>query len=332
MSLITRCPACETLFKVVPDQLRISEGWVRCGQCDEIFDASLHLLEAASEELGPASQPADGVAPCDAMIASDAMSQSVGIDLDSVGSGSPNDVPIERAQILPDATDEEVGPVSDGFSRADEVSAWPMAGLDAQAEGSQPASLTTVLPASISSNDEPVGLSDVSFLRDKKAGAFWRKPLMRATLVLLCLTLLLGLTGQIVVHERDRILALKPGLKPWLLAICGPLNCTVSPLKRIESIVIDSSSFAKTRGDIYRLNFTLKNTAATALAVPAIELTLTDSLDQPVVRRIFLAPELGAQSDTLAAGVEWPASLAVAVKAGGMADRIAGYRLLAFYP
>jgi predicted Zn finger-like uncharacterized protein len=33
MSLITRCPACGTMFKVVPDQLRISEGWVRCGQC-----------------------------------------------------------------------------------------------------------------------------------------------------------------------------------------------------------------------------------------------------------------------------------------------------------
>ena len=29
------------MFKVVPDQLRISEGWVRCGQCAEIFDAML---------------------------------------------------------------------------------------------------------------------------------------------------------------------------------------------------------------------------------------------------------------------------------------------------
>ena len=29
VSLVTRCPACATLFKVVPDQLRISEGWVR---------------------------------------------------------------------------------------------------------------------------------------------------------------------------------------------------------------------------------------------------------------------------------------------------------------
>ncbi len=43
MRLITRCPACGTLFKVVPDQLRISEGWVRCGHCAEVFDATTHF-------------------------------------------------------------------------------------------------------------------------------------------------------------------------------------------------------------------------------------------------------------------------------------------------
>jgi len=43
MSFITRCPACSTAFKVVPDQLKISDGWVRCGQCQHIFDATLDL-------------------------------------------------------------------------------------------------------------------------------------------------------------------------------------------------------------------------------------------------------------------------------------------------
>lgn len=46
MSLITRCPSCGTLFKVVPDQLRISDGWVRCGHCAEIFDAYAQMQEA----------------------------------------------------------------------------------------------------------------------------------------------------------------------------------------------------------------------------------------------------------------------------------------------
>jgi len=45
MSLITSCPACGTMFRVVPDQLKISEGWVRCGHCSEVFDASKHLSD-----------------------------------------------------------------------------------------------------------------------------------------------------------------------------------------------------------------------------------------------------------------------------------------------
>ena len=40
MSLVTSCPACGTMFRVVPDQLKISEGWVRCGHCAEVFDAT----------------------------------------------------------------------------------------------------------------------------------------------------------------------------------------------------------------------------------------------------------------------------------------------------
>ncbi|MEK9803730.1 MAG: zinc-ribbon domain-containing protein, partial [Curvibacter sp.] len=54
MSLITRCPACRTMFKVVPDQLKISEGWVRCGKCEEIFDARVSL----QEQVAPAEEPA----------------------------------------------------------------------------------------------------------------------------------------------------------------------------------------------------------------------------------------------------------------------------------
>lgn len=53
MSQITRCPSCATKFKVVADQLRISDGWVRCGQCKEVFDASAHLLPSESQALLP---------------------------------------------------------------------------------------------------------------------------------------------------------------------------------------------------------------------------------------------------------------------------------------
>lgn len=344
MSLITRCPACETLFKVVPDQLRISEGWVRCGQCDEIFDASLHLLQAPPAEEMPAAQYAGLAENFEATDSTDVTPQPVEIDLNAGRVDRPDALPVEPEQVLSDPADAETAralpeSIPDEFSPLDEVISLPMGLPDAQTEVFLSAPSEALLPDHVAQADldapeadRIAGLSEVSFLRAKRHGSFWHKPLMRATLVFLSLALLLGLSGQLVVHERDQIVAMEPGLKPWLLAMCGPLNCTLSPLRRIESIVIDSASFTKIRGDIYRLNFTVKNTAAIALAVPAIELTLTDSLDQPVVRRVFIPTELGGLSDTLAAGAEWPASLAMVVKAAGMADRVVGYRLLAFYP
>ena len=53
MNLATRCPACGTVFRVVRDQLKVSEGWVRCGRCSEVFNAGERLfeLEPALREL-----------------------------------------------------------------------------------------------------------------------------------------------------------------------------------------------------------------------------------------------------------------------------------------
>lgn len=49
MALVTRCPKCSTMFRVVPDQLRVSAGWVRCGHCQEVFDAAQRMLPRGSE-------------------------------------------------------------------------------------------------------------------------------------------------------------------------------------------------------------------------------------------------------------------------------------------
>lgn len=62
MSLATTCPNCSTCFRVVQDQLRVSEGWVRCGHCQQVFNAleSLFDLDAPQE---PMALPPDPSAP-----------------------------------------------------------------------------------------------------------------------------------------------------------------------------------------------------------------------------------------------------------------------------
>ncbi|WP_319242501.1 DUF3426 domain-containing protein [uncultured Propionivibrio sp.] len=41
----TRCPECQTTFRVTPDQLRARAGKVRCGQCQTVFNALDSLIE-----------------------------------------------------------------------------------------------------------------------------------------------------------------------------------------------------------------------------------------------------------------------------------------------
>lgn len=53
MAQATRCPHCQTAFKVVRDQLLLREGWVRCGHCSEPFNALDHLIDLNP----PAPQP-----------------------------------------------------------------------------------------------------------------------------------------------------------------------------------------------------------------------------------------------------------------------------------
>ncbi|WP_250532232.1 zinc-ribbon and DUF3426 domain-containing protein [Caballeronia sp. ATUFL_F1_KS39] len=66
MALATRCPHCETVFKLDPHLLAPHDGRVRCGHCQEVFDAAHHRFELPDE---PA---AAGVAQHAAIIDDDA--------------------------------------------------------------------------------------------------------------------------------------------------------------------------------------------------------------------------------------------------------------------
>ncbi|MFM0397106.1 zinc-ribbon and DUF3426 domain-containing protein [Paraburkholderia phytofirmans] len=45
MLLATRCPFCETVFRLQTEQLALRRGLVRCGHCHEVFDASSSLFD-----------------------------------------------------------------------------------------------------------------------------------------------------------------------------------------------------------------------------------------------------------------------------------------------
>ncbi len=292
MSLITRCPACGTMFKVVPDQLRISEGWVRCGQCAEVFDATANLQEPEfAEQPAPVASPPPPAPPPPPAIKPPAV--------------------IEPPAVAAEAPDSIAAPP---------LYPWfPSEVIDSQ------------LPHESRLEQEEPDLDSVSFVRHARRKAMWRRPLVRALLVLVMLLLAGLLALQYAVQERDQLAAARPALRPWLQALCAPLRCDVQPPRQIDAIVVDSSSFSRLRNDAFRLSFSLRNLAPIQVAMPSIELTLTDSQDQPVIRGVLAPDAIGAAAVLPAAG-ESTSSVTVSVAANGSTARVAGYRLLAFYP
>ena len=151
-------------------------------------------------------------------------------------------------------------------------------------------------------------------------------------MLLLALLLLLVLAAQWVYRERQSLSVLHPNWTPALQTFCEVLGCTLEPLQRIESVSIDAASFNKIDGTRYRLSFALKNSADVPLALPSIELTLTDLRERVVLRRVFSARELDNSVALLQPVSVWRVDASLGLDDEAAARRVVGYRVLAFYP
>ena len=80
------------------------------------------------------------------------------------------------------------------------------------------------------------------------------------------------------------------------------------------------------------LQATLRNRASYAQAYPAIELTLTDSADKPIVRRVFMADEYLAPAQLAEKSFAANADVEVRLWLDASEVKAAGYRLYVFYP
>lgn len=177
----------------------------------------------------------------------------------------------------------------------------------------------------LSEEDEPVD----------SAPGFWQRKSVRFVLGLLALLAVLLLVVQVIRHERDGIVARQPNLRPALATLCQYTGCELSALRQIGDIVIEGAAFAreKTGANDYRLSFTLRNGATVPLAMPAVELSLLDTQERAVVRRVLMPADFGAPA-VLAARADRAASLPLTLSASEAAalPPIAGYRVEAFYP
>jgi predicted Zn finger-like uncharacterized protein len=295
MSLKTRCPACDTVFKIVPDQLKVSSGWVRCGRCAEVFDAASHAVTSDAATVWPQVST----------LAASSVNQTTDAS-DSTLSFTPENIAIQAIN-TPDAS-----------------------------------IFSSNLTSNKSSNKQVVGEDEInlSFVRIAQSKAFWQRTSVVRSLRAACAGLIGLLFFQAVFSQRNHLAAFNPLFKTSLETLCQTLGCALEPFKNIDAFKIDSSSFQKSQqisadasqGENFALKLAIKNNTELAVAMPAVELTLTDTNDKPVLRRVLLAKNLGFNADTLAANSDWIGDLAVVVTPSSTKAAITGYRVLLFYP
>lgn len=319
MSLATRCPACQTVFRVVQDQLRVSEGWVRCGRCNEVFNAVEHMVDMARPAPMPEPE-ADTPAHAPEISAESWVRDDFA---PQVAAPMPEPEPVADASVH-DEPEPAPAPVD-----VDEAAPPPAVQDTPQPEpGIEPRWAVDAPAAADEAVTEPASTLP-TFVQAADRAARWQRSGVRRSLFAAAALALMVLSLQVAIEYRDLVAARWTATRPALEALCRWSGCRIEPPRWIDALAVDSSGLVRIEGtQTYRFSVTLHNRAAMALALPSIDLTLTDAQGRVIARRAFLAADLGSTASTVAAGAELPLQATLSI-----IDRpVAGYTIEIFYP
>lgn len=269
MTWIVRCPECGTIYKLVPDQLKIAKAWLRCGQCQHAFD-STGLVVAWPETALIDRETAAPVDKAERLVIDELLKQE-------------------------DKSETVVQTVT-------AVSAFEEAHATFKPQPLSPVPNEATTEASSEKDHDPSDAvqPEKSPRQTRGQHSLWTK--------LGVLVLLLALALQWLWIERRTLAAADPGVaKIWQL-ICRTWGCDVSSLQVRDGMVIENSSLTPREEGGFLLSWSWHNVTSKPLQTPALELTLLSAQDKALVRRVVPVAELGAPA-SLAPGQTWDGQL-----------------------
>lgn len=295
--MLTRCPACETTFRITPEQLKTRQGKVRCGECQHVFNA----LETLVEEAAVATVV---VLP------------------------TPPEADAEMEIAVPPAPTFEPEPEPDPEPTPDpEPEPEPAPAPEPEPEPEPP--VVPDIPAPVVPTPPPLEPLLHDALDPERPPRRWPW----ATGLGLAL---LALALQAVIHFRVELAVISPELRPALETLCGVAGCTVGLPSTVELMTIEASDLQpvpEQKGAL-TLTATLRNRAPFAQTYPHLELTLTDSHNVALSRRVLAAKDYlpaGTVRDNIARGLpSGELSIILNIDSGELGA--SGYRLYLFYP
>lgn len=338
---VTRCPECQTTFRVTPEQLQARAGKVRCGHCQGVFNALAHLIDETPGE--PLQEITEAPSAVTAVV-------------EAPTPTPPPETPVAEQSVSAIETELEALPESSS-APLDFLEEIPENGTDRgtiHREEPHIADLApegTTTPTEITA-DVPFIPADPILPRETTAipgyskwaetplaggGMLVSEPARRPRwpFVLASLMLFSLLLGQGAYRFRTDLALMTPVLGRAFTA----LGWNTPLPRKAELITIDASDLQSDGPrNLLILQATLKNRAAFNQALPSLELALTDTQDGIIARRVlgpedYLTP--GSEKDTT---VPHPTSftangeLALRLWIEAQDVTAAGYRLYVFYP
>jgi predicted Zn finger-like uncharacterized protein len=363
--VLTRCPSCATHFRVTPEQLKVRGGRVRCGQCQNVFNALDSLIEEpvviaapvaavavppaptfletpespqltgttasydsgadSEEETCPAPQPDEiTVSPEPAPCVPSGISEPVPEALEELPASPPE--PLEEPVAAdPEATDHQV-------VEADATASAPVEAEMVEAVAGQP------VAEQLAGDDPAVAETDVP---EAASAEEWSStfpepppPPRRWPWVIGSLVALAAIVLQALLAFRVELAVLWPEGKPALVALCEIADCEVGLPAKVGLVGIEASDLhpdSEHKGRLV-LAATLKNRAPFAQQFPHLELTLTDTADQAIARKVLAPADYLPPATPVANGMQPNADIMLAIGIDSGEVAASGYRLYLFYP
>jgi predicted Zn finger-like uncharacterized protein len=319
MKFITRCHSCRTLFLVVPDQLRVAAGWVRCGQCRKEFDGLSCLLEGSNNASLARMERVSSPTHLNAHTSCTQIS-FLGEVLESIDpkvlriNHLPllSQIALEQAldvrevhammkQSMPAAIDS-ISIISDEcINLKSPTTPVPASSFTPQSNDLFFLKNATNLPNIPLSSDSKISSplpsttkQKIHWMNNKTQYSWWRRVLV----VLIMVILVVG-GGLAIYNYPNGIVAEFPSYRQSLELACRTLGCKLSAERDLSMLSIGMSSLSRESHGALQLSFSLENASLYPVQAPDIQLILTNEQGLVLNKKSFLPKEYGSKIDIL---------------------------------
>jgi len=267
----TRCPHCSTQFRITESQVNTAEGYVRCGVCNEVFNA---FEVASDEEQQPSLLDAEVLTTTEVQ---SELPDPDGITDASLQGANPDTRPDIHPETQPDVltdnlSDNQTGSVNTAHANATVEKNTARDDFDFFAEDIL-SSKKSVIP------DE---------LRDSTTAIDLNTLLWSAGILLLIATLFLEY-AWFNRHQLKQV----PEMQGWIDSLCLQIDCSTIAMRDPKNIELVSRNIYThpDNKDALKVEVTMKNNAEFAQPYPVMQIYFSDIRGSKVAARRFLPSE-----------------------------------------